>query len=116
MSIPIKSKLEKLTLSKKASKQKFNHIRLAEKGGIPIGVKYSNPRVTFDGINWWISVGIEVPENTVKPVNDGIGIDIGIKSLAVCSDKKEYKNINKSKTIRKLKKKKRRLQRRISKK
>ena len=79
-------------------------------------MKYSNPRVTFDGINWWISVGIEVPENTVKPVNDGIGIDIGIKSLAVCSDKKEYKNINKSKTIRKLKKKKRRLQRRISKK
>ena len=109
-------KLEKLTLSKKASKQKFNHIRLAEKGRIPIGVKYSNPRVTFDGINWWISVGIEVPENTVKPVNDGIGIDIGIKSLAVCSDKKEYKNINKSKTIRKLKKKKRRLQRKISRK
>ena len=109
-------KLEKLTLSKKASKQKFNHIRLAEKGRIPIGVKYSNPRVTFDGINWWISVGIEVPENTVKPVNDGIGIDIGIKTLAVCSDKKEYKNINKTAKVRKLKKKKRRLQRRISKK
>ena len=109
-------KLEKLTLSKKSNKQKFNHIRLAEKGGIPVNVKYSNPRVTFDGINWWISVGIEVPENTAKPVNDGIGIDIGIKSLAVCSDKKEYKNINKSKTIRKLKKKKRRLQRKISRK
>ena len=103
-------------MSKKSNKQKFNHIRLAEKGGIPVNVKYSNPRVTFDGINWWISVGIEVPENTAKPVNDGIGIDIGIKSLAVCSDKKEYKNINKSKTIRKLKKKKRRLQRKISRK
>ena len=116
-------KLERLTTSRKANKQKFNHIKLAEKGRIPVGVKYSNPRVTFDGINWWISVGIEVPENTNKPLNDGIGIDIGIKTLAVCSDKAEYKNINKTakninKTakVRKLKKKKCRLQRRISKK
>ena len=109
-------KLEKLTISRKANKQKFNHIRLAEKGRIPVGVKYSNPRVTFDGINWWISVGIEVPENINKPLNDGIGIDIGIKTLAVCSDKAEYKNINKTAKVRKLKKKKRRLQRRISKK
>ena len=109
-------KLEKLTLSKKSNKQKFNHIRLAEKGRIPVNTKYSNPRVTFDGLNWWISVGIEVPENTIKPVNDGIGIDIGIKTLAVCSDKKEYRNINKIKTVRKLKKKKRRLQRKISRK
>ena len=72
-------KLERLTTSRKANKQKFNHIKLAEKGRIPVGVKYSNPRVTFDGINWWISVGIEVPENTNKPLNDGIGIDIAIR-------------------------------------
>jgi len=109
-------KLEKLTTSKRANKQRFNHIRLAEKGRIPVNAKYSNPRVTFDGINWWISVGIEAPENTNKPLNDGIGIDIGIKTLAVCSDTKEYQNINKTAKVRKLKKKKRRLQRRISKK
>ena len=109
-------KLEKLTASRKANKQKFNHIRLAEKGRIPVNAKYSNPRVTFDGINWWISVGIEADENMDKPLNDGIGIDIGIKTLAVCSDKAEYKNINKTAKVRKLKKKKRRLQRRISKK
>ena len=77
-------KLEKLTTSRKVNKQKFNHIRLAEKGRIPVNAKYSNPRVTFDGINWYISVGIEVNENTSKPLNDGIGIDIGIKTLAVC--------------------------------
>ena len=109
-------KLEKLTTSRKANKQKFNHIRLAEKGRIPVDVKYSNPRVTFDGVNWWISVGIEADENMDKPLNDGIGIDIGIKTLAVCSNKAEYKNINKTAKVRKLKKKKRRLQRRISKK
>lgn len=109
-------KLEKLTTSKRANKQKFNYVRLAEKGRIPVNVKYFNPRVTYDGVHWWISVGIEVLESTVKPVNDGIGIDIGIKTLAVCSDKKEYRNINKTAKVRKLKKKMRRLQRRISKK
>lgn len=109
-------KLEKLTTSKRVNKQKFNFVRLAEKGRIPVGAKYSNPRVTFDGLNWWISVGIEIPENTNKPLNDGIGIDIGIKTLAVCSDGKAYKNNNKTAKVRKLKKKKRRLQRRISKK
>ena len=61
-------KLEKLTMSLKANKQKFNYIRLAEKCKIPVNAKYSNPRVTFDGLNWWISVGIEVSENIVKPV------------------------------------------------
>ncbi len=45
-----------------------------------------------------------------------IGIDIGIKDLAICSDKNTYKNINKSNTVKKLKKKKRRLQRKVSKK
>ena len=109
-------KLEKLTTSRKTNKQKFNHVRLAEKGRIPVNAKYSNPRVTFDGMNWWISVGIEMEETTNEPLNGGIGIDIGIKTLAVCSDKAEYKNINKTAKVRKLKKKKRRLQRRTSRK
>lgn len=108
--------LEKLTESKKKNKQKFNAVRLAEKNRIPTNVKYTNPRVTFDGVNWWISVGVECSENTDKPLNEGIGIDIGIKNLAICSDKHVYKNINKTEKIRKLKKKKHRLQRKISKK
>ncbi|MBQ8824881.1 MAG: transposase [Ruminococcus sp.] len=109
-------KLEKLTTSKKKNKQKFNLVKLAEQGKIPVNAKYSNPRITFDGLNWWISVGIQCEESQEKSTNQGIGIDIGIKDLAVCSDKKVYKNINKTAKVRKLKKKKRRLQRRISKK
>ncbi|MDF2675205.1 MAG: transposase, partial [Clostridiales bacterium] len=109
-------KLEKLTHSRKASKQKFNWIKLAEKNRIPIECKYINPRVTFDDINWWISVAIEIPDSTVLPTNDGIGIDIGLKDTAVCSDKIIYKNINKTTKVKKLKKKQLRLQRRISKK
>lgn len=110
-------KLEKITLSRKKNKQKLNWIRLAERNKIPIDGKYINPRITFDGINWWISVGIQYADNAEPPVNDGVGIDLGIKDLAICSDiDKPYKNINKIQKIRKLKKKKRRLQRQISKK
>ncbi|VDG69810.1 transposase, IS605 OrfB family [Clostridium carnis] len=110
-------KLEKITLSRKKNKQKLNWIKLAERNKIPIDGKYINPRITFDGINWWISVGIQYADNAEPPVNDGVGIDLGIKDLAICSDiDKPYKNINKTQKIRKLKKKKRRLQRQISKK
>ena len=111
-------KLEKLSSSTKKNKAKLNWIRLAEKGRIPTETdcKYSNPRVTFDGINFWISVGIEVKDSLEIPNNSGIGIDLGIKDLAICSDGNTYKNINKTKEVKRLKKKKRRLQRKVSKK
>lgn len=50
------------------------------------------------------------------PSNDGIGIDLGIKELAVCSDKHNYENVNKTQKVKKLEKRKRRLQRSISRK
>jgi len=109
-------KLEKIADSTRKNRAKANWIRLAEHNRIPIGVKYSNPRVIFDGLNWWISVGVEYEEISEQPTNDGIGIDIGIKDLAICSDKNTYKNINKTNKIKKLKKKKRRLQRKVSRK
>ena len=109
-------KLEKISDSTKKNKAKLNWIRLAEKGRIPTDCKYSNPRVTFDGINFWISVGIEVEESTEMPTNNGIGIDLGIKDLAICSDGNIYKNINKTQKIKKLEKRKRRLQRKVSRK
>ena len=71
---------------------------------MPIDCKYINPRVTFDGLNWWISVGLEYEDNIHKPTNKGIGIDLGIKDLAICSDGIVYKNINKTSKIKKLKK------------
>ena len=109
-------KLEKISNSTKKNKVKLNWVRLAEKRRIPTDCKYSNPRVTFDGINFWISVGIEVEESTEVPTNNGVGIDLGIKDLAICSDNNTYKNINKTKEIKRLKKKKRRLQRKVSRK
>ena len=111
-------KLEKLTTSRKKNKQQFNWIRLYEHRRIPYGkgVKYINPRVSFDGVNWWIAVSIEYPDNIEIPTNEGIGIDVGIEKLAVVSDGNIYKNINKTKEIEKLEKRKKRLQRKVSRK
>ena len=93
-------------------------IKLAEKNRIPTDCKYYNPRITYDGLNWWISVGIEVKNTDLKYASEteGIGCDLGIKSMVVLSDGIDYKNINKSKQIKQLEKRKRRLQRSISRK
>ena len=109
-------KVEGFSMSKKKNKQKLNWIKLCEKGRIPTNCKYMNPRFTYDGLYWYISVGIEVDENNILPSNESIGIDLGIKDLAICSDKNVYQNINKTQRIKKLEKRKRRLQRSISRK
>ena len=110
-------KVEGFATSKKKNKQKLNWIRLAEHGHIPTkNVKYMNPRFKYDGLNWWITVGIEYEDSTTLLSNEGIGIDLGIKDLAICSDEHKYHNINKTKNVKKLEKRKRRLQRSISRK
>ena len=96
--------------------QKFCRIRLAEHGRIPTDCKYCNPRIKYDGLNWYITVGIEYEDSTTLLSNEGIGIDLGIKDSAICSDGSTYKNINKSQKVKKLEKRKRRLQRSISRK
>ena len=109
-------KFEGFSSSRKANKQKLNWVRLAEHGRIPTDAKYMNPRISFDGLNWWISVCVEFPDCKKNLNNDGIGIDLGIKDLAICSDGNTYKNINKSQVVKKLEKCRRRLQRRVSRK
>ena len=111
-------KVEAFSMSKKKNKQKLNWIKLYEKRKIPTDCKYLNPRFTYDGLYWYVSVGVEVDDNTenTPQLNEGIGIDLGIKDLAVCSDGNTYKNINKTQRVKKLEKKKRRLQRSVSRK
>ena len=109
-------KVEGFTMSHKKNKQKLNWIKLCEKGRIPTNCKYMNPRFVFDGLHWWLTVSVEVEDNTTIPMNEGIGIDLGLKDLAVCSDGNTYKNINKTNKVKKIEKRKRRLQRSISRK
>ncbi|MBR1579966.1 MAG: transposase, partial [Selenomonadaceae bacterium] len=110
-------KLEAIATSKRRNRQSLNWIRLSERDRIPVGVKYFQPRITFDGLNWWLSVAVEFePEKISTSSGDALGIDLGIKNLAVCSDGTVYPNINKTKKVKKLKQRKRRLQRSISRK
>jgi putative transposase len=80
------------------------------------GQKYSNPRITYDGQYWYLSVVYEKELNKQKLTNESIGIDLGIKELAVCSNGKTYKNINKTKKVKRLEKKLKREQRKLSRK
>ena len=109
-------KVEGFSMSHKRNKQKLNWIKLCEKGRIPTNCKYMNPRITFDGLHWYISVSVDAEDDTSIPTNGGIGIDLGLKDLAVCSNGNTYGNINKTKIVRKIEKKKRRLQRSVSRK
>jgi len=65
-------KVEGFSISKKRNKQKLNWIKLCEKGRIPTNYKYMNPRFTYNGLYWYVSVGIEVDDNNTIPSNDGI--------------------------------------------
>ena len=109
-------KVEGFSNLRKKNKQKLNWIKLAERGRIPTDCEYTNPRIKFDGLNWWITVGVECEDTEEQPSGEGIGIDLGIKDLAICSDGNRYQNINRTQTVRKLEKRKRRLQRSISRK
>ena len=79
--------------------------------------KYSNPRITYDGKYWYLSIGYEAKEiEKTELSGKSIGIDLGIKNLAVLSDGKVYKNINKTYEVKRLEKKLKREQRRASRK
>ena len=120
--------------SKKRSKKSFYHdnvklkvkdnklVKIEKIGWIktneqlPIGVKYSNSRISYDNKYWYLSVGIEQKEIQEKLTDVSLGIDLGIKDLAICSDGTVYKNINKTYAVRKIEKKLKRLQKQVSRK
>lgn len=95
-------------------------VRLKEKGYIPTtkdGWQIRSGTVSVRAGRYYVSAVVEIPD--VKIVNDsieGIGIDLGLKDLAVVSNGRIYKNVNKTKTIKKLEKRLCREQRCLSRK
>lgn len=81
---------------------------------LPKGQKYSNPHISFDGKYWYLSIGYEIPETSCELNGESIGIDLGIKDLAICSNGKVYKNINRSCEVRRLERILKREQRKLS--
>lgn len=115
-----KVKLEKISSSLKENRQILNWINLAEKDRIPLNVKYYNPRVIFDGYNFYLTVGLEDKDypsknKQIEKESNPIGLDLNINSF-VTSSNDVYKNINSTRKIKNLTRRLKRYQRSISKK
>ena len=88
---------------------------------IPIGKdnKFSNPRISYINGKWMLSFGMECENQAPELTDKTMGIDLGVKDLAVVTYGDEsfvFHNINKSKKMRELSRKLRHLQRSISRK
>lgn len=92
-------------------------VRLKEKGYIPTNAKVVNGVVSKKADRYYVSVVCEVGWNvTNEEFTEGLGIDLGIKDLAICSNKATYNNINKTQRVKKLEKKLKREQIKLSRK
>lgn len=95
--------------------EKIGYVKTSEPlPKIPKDKKYSNPRISFDGKYWYLSVGYEVEEIQEELTRESLGIDLGVKELAICSDGVVYPNINNTKEVKRLKKKLKREKRKLS--
>ena len=100
--------------NKEVQIERIGWIKIKEQ--IPIGVKYYNPRISYDNKYWYLAVGIEREPIKEDLTDVSLGIDLGIKELAVCYNGKVYKNINKNHRVKKIEKRLKRLQRKVSRK
>ena len=92
-------------------------IRLKEFGYIPVNSIVKSGTVSQKADRYYVSILVE--ETYIKisnPNNEGLGIDLGIKEFAICSNGNKFKNINKTSTVKKIEKKLKREQRKLSRK
>lgn len=93
-------------------------VHLKEKGYIPTNLKVISGTVSKKVDRYYVSVIIEIEDNSFKYTNNnsGIGIDLGLKDFAICSNRLTKKNVNKTNKVKKLEKKLKREQRKLSRK
>lgn len=103
----------------------LKQVRLKEFGYLPVGAVVISGTVSYVAGRFYVSVVIDIDvkskhnkdlETSYRTATDGIGIDLGIKDLAVVSDGRKLKNINKSSKVKQLEKRLRREQRCLSRK
>nr|WP_142711503.1 RNA-guided endonuclease TnpB family protein [Clostridium perfringens] len=101
-------------------------VRLKEFGYIPINSIVKSGTVSQKADRYYVSILVEETDIEISNGNigmkifnnnnEGIGIDLGIKEFAVCSDGIKFKNINKTSTVKKVEKKLKKEQRKLSRK
>ncbi|UBK45751.1 transposase [Clostridium perfringens] len=92
-------------------------VRLKEFGYIPKNSVVKSGTVSQKVDRYYVSILVE--ETYIKisnPNNEGLGIDLGIKEFAICSNGNKFKNINKTSMVKKIEKKLKREQRKLSRK
>lgn len=103
----------------------LKQVRLKEFGYLPRGVHIKNGYVSHEAGRFYVSVTAEIQEtssykndaeNSHHSETEGIGIDLGIKKLAFVSTGAMFQNINKTSKVKRLEKRLRREQRRLSRK
>jgi len=104
---------ERLIIGKKVVHiQSIGEVKTSQQ--LPRNKKPSNPRVTFDGRHWWISVGFKEDFESQELTDESIGVDVGLKELFVASNGMKERNINKDAKVKKLLKRKKSAQRDMS--
>ena len=103
----------------------LKQVRLKEFGYLPRGGHIKNGYVSHEAGRFYVSVTAEIQEtsaykndaeNSHHSETEGIGIDLGIKKLAFVSTGAMFQNINKTSKVKRLEKRLRREQRRLSRK
>ena len=106
---------------KQVAIEKIGKVKYRTDFTLPLGRgrKFSNPRISYDNGKWILSFGIECENQTPTLTDKSMGIDLGVKDLAIAEYNGErivFTNINKSHRMRQLNRKQKRLQRSISRK
>ena len=97
----------------------IGRVKLKKQSQFDKSQKLINPRICYENNKWILSFGVECENQALELTDKPLGIDLGVKELAVVSFNGEqltYKNINKSRTVKKLKSKLKHVQRVISRK
>lgn len=79
-----------------------------------LNIKKQTARVTYDGKYWYLLFSYYIDEQDVKLKDKSIGVDVGIKHLAVTSDNEFFDGVNNTQVVKRLELRKRKLQRIIS--
>lgn len=94
---------------------KLGWVRLKEKGYIPTGRVVKSATVSIVNGRYYISCLYDVNDTVPVPATgEPLGMDVGLKSLAILSDGTVFTNVNTSSRVRKLERRKRLLERSLA--
>lgn len=92
-------------------------VRLKEFGYVPVNAIVKSGTVSQKADRYYVSILVEEDIKINKEFySKGIGIDVGLKNFAICSNGLTKKNINKTRAVKKAEKKLKREQRKLSRK